>query len=291
MTAPSATIRVRRPRQPDGGRRPRRRVPGQGLAPRPPFRALHGVSLTIARRRDRRAGRGIRFREDHPRPGVLGLAPVTAGEIRFAGPSDLRPAQARTAGAEQGHPGGVPGPVHVAEPGHDRQRHPHRAAAGDRTTRADARRRVRALLDEVHLPADAERRLPREFSGGQRQRIAIARALCRDPSWSSATSRSARSTCPPRRECSTCSSRSRSAPASPTCSSPTTWPSCGTSATASRSCTRGEIVEAGDAAIVTSDAGEPLYAELLLAAPVPDPARQAVRRQKRHEFAAAVAAG
>ena len=31
------------------------------------------------------------------------------------------------------------------------------------------------------LPADARRRLPREFSGGQRQRIAIARALALDP--------------------------------------------------------------------------------------------------------------
>ena len=40
---------------------------------------------------------------------------------------------------------------------------------------------MRTLLDEVHLPADAGQRLPREFSGGQRQRIAIARALSRDP--------------------------------------------------------------------------------------------------------------
>jgi ABC-type glutathione transport system ATPase component len=44
-----------------------------------------------------------------------------------------------------------------------------------------ANRKVRELLDQVHLPADAGRRLPREFSGGQRQRIAIARALALDP--------------------------------------------------------------------------------------------------------------
>ena len=63
---------------------------------------------------------------------------------------------------------------------------------------------------------------------------------------SSATSRSARSTCPRRPASSTCSSRSSSAPASPTCSSRTTSPSSGTSATASRVMYRGEIVESGD---------------------------------------------
>ncbi|MFF5107409.1 ATP-binding cassette domain-containing protein [Streptomyces sp. NPDC000134] len=44
-----------------------------------------------------------------------------------------------------------------------------------------ARDRVTALLDQVHLPKDSAGRLPREFSGGQRQRVAIARALALSP--------------------------------------------------------------------------------------------------------------
>jgi peptide/nickel transport system ATP-binding protein len=47
--------------------------------------------------------------------------------------------------------------------------------------RQAGRERVRGLLDRVGLPADAGRRLAREFSGGQRQRIALARALALQP--------------------------------------------------------------------------------------------------------------
>lgn len=48
-------------------------------------------------------------------------------------------------------------------------------------TARDARQRVATLLHQVGLPEDAAQRLPREFSGGQRQRVAIARALAPQP--------------------------------------------------------------------------------------------------------------
>lgn len=148
---------------------------------KPPFQALHGVSIDIRKGEtlglvgESGSGKTTLGRA------ILGLVPIASGHIEFAGRdiSRLSARERRTMAADiqavfqdpysSLNPAMTVGDI-LSEP-----------LSAHRTSREDARRRVTDLLAAVNLPADASSRFPREFSGGQRQRIAIARALALEP--------------------------------------------------------------------------------------------------------------
>ncbi|TDL39700.1 ATP-binding cassette domain-containing protein [Arthrobacter nitrophenolicus] len=215
---------------------------------------------------------------------VLGLAPVTAGQITFEG-NDISQAsrkQRRVLSRDLQvvfqdpytslNPALEVGDI-LAEP-----------LGVQGMEAAAAKKRVKELLDQVGLPADAIHRLPREFSGGQRQRVAIARALALSPKLI-------------------------------VCDEPVSALDLSTQARvldlflqiqretgvsylfvshdldvvrhiSHRVAVmyRGEIVEQGPAGVVTTDPEHPYTQRLLLASPVPDPDRQEKRRADRHRL-------
>jgi ABC-type glutathione transport system ATPase component len=154
--------------------------PGRGFRAKP-FRALDGVSIDIAPGEtlglvgESGSGKSTLGRA------VLGLAPIAAGRVAFAGREigALRRRERRElAGAIQVvfqdpytslNPSMTVGDI-LSEP-------LGRVGMG----RTEGSRHIRELLDRVGLPSDSASRLPREFSGGQRQRVAIARALALRP--------------------------------------------------------------------------------------------------------------
>jgi len=148
---------------------------------KPPFRALHGVSIDVRQGEtlglvgESGSGKTTLGRA------ILGLAPVARGSIAFDG-RDITHLGGRERRALASdiqvvfqdpysslNPAMTVGDI-LSEP-----------LSVGRGGGARAGRRVRELLDAVALPLDAVGRYPREFSGGQRQRIAIARALALDP--------------------------------------------------------------------------------------------------------------
>lgn len=147
----------------------------------PPNRVLHGVSLDI--RQDETVGLVGESGSGKTTLGrsVLGLVPVRSGRIIYDGRDITRARRrARRALAKEiqvvfQDPYSSLNPSLLVS---DILSEPLRAAG---IGGAEARQRVRELLDAVGMPADASQRYPVEFSGGQRQRIAIARALALEP--------------------------------------------------------------------------------------------------------------
>ncbi len=148
------------------------------FGPIPQFRAVDGVSFTLAKGEslglvgESGCGKSTLSRA------ILGLEPLQGGEIVLNG-TPIAPDMpaARRAGLQVvfQDPYGSFNPRWtverlVAEPFHLLGGRPH-----------NWRDRVREALAEVGLEASAMTRYPHEFSGGQRQRIAIARALILRP--------------------------------------------------------------------------------------------------------------
>jgi oligopeptide/dipeptide ABC transporter ATP-binding protein len=154
--------------------------PGRGR--RQPFRAVDDVTLDVGHREtvglvgESGAGKSTIGRA------VLGLAPVTSGQIVFAGAdiTHARGAARRRLGRELQvvfqDPYSSLNPTRTVG-----QTIAESVLAHEKAEKAALEARVGSMLERVGLPADAARRYPSQFSGGQRQRIAIARALISGP--------------------------------------------------------------------------------------------------------------
>lgn len=112
---------------------------------------------------------------------ILGLAPVHAGSITFAGERIERAGSARRRALSRDLQVVFQDPYTSLNPSRTVGDTLGEPLLGQGAGGKEARARIAELLDRVQLPADAADRLPREFSGGQRQRVAIARALAPRP--------------------------------------------------------------------------------------------------------------
>ncbi|WP_417509626.1 ATP-binding cassette domain-containing protein [Microbacterium sp.] len=153
---------------------------GRGIRKKP-FRALKGVNIEISPGEtlglvgESGSGKTTLGRA------ILGLAPVTAGSIVFEGEDISHATRARRKELSRDIQAVFQDPYTSLNPSMPIGETLAEPLQVQGVSSADANRRIRQLLDQVHLPSDTVNRLPREFSGGQRQRIAIARALALSP--------------------------------------------------------------------------------------------------------------
>lgn len=259
--------------------------PGKGFRAAP-FRVLKGVSIdvdpgqTLGLVGESGSGKTTLGRA------VLGLAPVTEGRVLFENRDISHVSRKDRRALSRDIQVVFQDPYTSLNPAMEIGEILAEPLTVQGQSRSDAHTRVKELLDQVALPSDAIHRLPREFSGGQRQRIAIARALALSPKLI-------------------------------VCDEPVSALDLSTQARvldlflqiqkdtgvaylfishdldvvrhiSHRVAVmyQGAIVEQGPAEQVTRDPQHPYTQRLLLASPVPDPDRQATRRQARNELLA-----
>jgi ABC-type oligopeptide transport system ATPase subunit len=146
-----------------------------------PFTALKGVSLdirpgeTVGLVGESGSGKTTLGRA------VLGLAPVTGGEILYNGRDIAHLSRAERRGLSSEIQVVFQDPYTSLNPSLTIEQILVEPLTVRKVSAKDASKRVLDLLEQVGLPRSAADRLPREFSGGQRQRIAIARALALEP--------------------------------------------------------------------------------------------------------------
>lgn len=217
---------------------------------------------------------------------ILGLAPVTAGSIEFLGQDISHANRKQRRELSRDLQVVFQDPYTSLNPAMEVGQILAEPLQIQGMQGAEATKRIAELLDQVGLPSDAIHRLPREFSGGQRQRVAIARALAL-------------------------------APKLIVCDEPVSALDLTTQARildlflqiqkdtgisylfvshdldvvrhlSHRVAVmfKGEIVEQGPAEQVTVTPAHPYTQRLLMASPVPDPDRQAARRERRRAMLA-----
>ncbi|WP_277051019.1 ATP-binding cassette domain-containing protein, partial [Ruania albidiflava] len=221
---------------------------------------------------------------------VVGLLPVKEGSLTIAGqdmvgikPKELR-ALRKQVGIVFQDPGSSLNPrlpigESIGEP-----LYLHTGIKG-----AELTKRIDVLLDQVELSRSMRNRYPHELSGGQRQRVGIARALSLEPKIlvadepTSALDVSVQAhvldlfTELQREHGFACLFISHDL------------------AVVEMLATRiavmhhGKLVEVGPTAQIVDDPQDPYTQRLIAAVPVPDPARQKVRRERRDELLAAAA--
>jgi ABC-type glutathione transport system ATPase component len=154
--------------------------PGRGFR-RAGFRALKGVSIDVHEGETVGLVGGSGSGKTTLGRALLGLAPVSAGRVHYRGKdiSHLDRRARRALGSEIQVI--FQDPYSSLNPAMTIEEILCEPLVANGTRPTEARSRIADLLDHVALPRDAARRLPREFSGGQRQRIAIARALALNP--------------------------------------------------------------------------------------------------------------
>ena len=112
---------------------------------------------------------------------ILGLAPVTSGEIIFEGKNISHANRSERKEIAKHLQVVFQDPYTSLNPSMSIEQILAEPLFVQGIDKISAKQRVKELLDAVALPADAGQRRAREFSGGQRQRIAIARALALSP--------------------------------------------------------------------------------------------------------------